>query len=271
MATTKQPVVDTETGEVLDIDQPGDPEDGGFEAGMTEISDIEGLTGDEVAEIEESIETDATVSKAADTIGTRLLSAFIDELSAAGVKRNKDTEFVLERLGRRIRSELRRGYLQIMARDVPAVQATMGKVVMGGDKIQAAINIDKHIDARNRHALADFAGSDVLIVMADDVEEHLADMNELAQEAATIQQELDLGEPTTTAEMLDEVQEQIADADKEIDESRIQRKDGEIVGVAPDPECHICNGRGGWDETVTDENDESHQEWVRCECVELPE
>jgi len=230
----------------------------------------------------------------------------------------------------------------------------MGKVVLGGDKIQGTIVIDKHIDAKNRHALSDFAGNDVLIVMASDIEEHLADMDGLAKEAGSIQTEFDLamGAPVTPESMaiIDEViatqdddipaelihtdddsaervdvwdsaieemsrneqddlayklaldleaapidlediegwsDEQVANyigyargklaerdalsADVEkIDESRIQRKDGVIVGIAPDPDCEICSGNGGWDDSVDVDSDETVDEWVRCECVELP-
>ena len=221
-----------------------------------------------------------------DNVGQRLLSHLIDELTAAGAwarSGETDRKLIVSRCTRRIKAELRTGYAEILGMGVAAVQAELKKVTLEGDKIQGLLVIDRH--TKQLHALADFAGSDVLVILANDVEEHLADMDDMIPIDGQQEMELDPGLHESVVDAgiaaIQEAAEEVpagSQQDEEaaeilfpdVDPSRVLFEDGKAIGLAPDPDCTVCTGEGGWDINVPGIHDEVTQEWVKCDCVALP-
>ncbi len=241
-----------------------------MESAMTDDNDAQSgddpLTDDELAAEEEANEEVAELYNAAPTqvsetawnVGNRLLQAFHDELTAAGVRQSKDTRFALSRFERRIKTEILAGYREILQGGSPGVQATLAKVVFSAGKVQGALEIDKHTD--QTHELADFAGNQVLVILAEDIGQHLADMDATIDELAKLQQELDF-EPAEADIGIGTVTERDPDEAKAIDElfhdgeaeyvttedgsvvdaegevippERLIMEDGKVVGVVPE-------------------------------------
>lgn len=125
------------------------------------------------------------VEQAARDVGARLLSGFKDELniiknpgnpkqSVWGCLSEIQQDELLDRFGRRIEDALVRGYQAILANGFPAVHANLAKVSFGGKAIQGQLEIP--LGSSHRHALADFANQDVLVVLTEDLDEYLASM-----------------------------------------------------------------------------------------------
>jgi len=82
---------------------------------------------------------------------------------------------ILDRYGRRIEAVLRGGYEAILTQNVEAAFAQLKKVVFNDAGIQALLDIPKN--SSRRHALADFQGQQVLVVLTQDLDEYLESMH----------------------------------------------------------------------------------------------
>lgn len=146
-------------------------------------------------EDEEQAAINQVTAKAVDKVGATILSECAQALSAAKVPVNKHTEHIMARLSRVIKAELRNGYMQIMRNDTPMVIAAMGKTTFALDKIQATLEITRSTGRDDRHALSDFVGRDVIVVMPLDVDEYFEGMDAIAKEASELQTDMFAGEP----------------------------------------------------------------------------
>ena len=79
-------------------------------------------------------------------------------------------------------------------------------------------------------------------------------------------------EPEALQEISDQTDEEMAEKKlaPDIDPSRLIYKDGELSAIAPDPDCEMCSGEGGWDAVFVNSEGPDTQEWTRCECIEIP-
>lgn len=125
--------------------------------------------------------------------GQRLLQVFHQELTAAGVKITDDYAPALRRVERMIKLEVLAGFQRIITGGEKAAEATLAKVVFAGDKIEASLEVDRH--TQERHQLADFAGRQVLIVLADDLDEHLEGLGDLIADLSDVQIDLEFSPP----------------------------------------------------------------------------
>jgi hypothetical protein len=127
--------------------------------------------------------TPPEVRTAINNVGQALIKHLIDEFAANkkawDTMAPSDRDILVERVGRRIRHEIRLGYANILAYGQPALTAKLAKVVFGPTNVQGTLTIDTHTPAR--HTLADFVGADVVVVLANDVEELLRDMDDLIE------------------------------------------------------------------------------------------
>lgn len=120
---------------------------------------------------------------AEDLVGKRLLEACVDELKALQDPWSRTSELkqdeAIRRLEKRIGSAVREAFGVITAGDFPAARATLSKVVFTANGVQGTIAIEK--SSHHRHELADYAGAEVVVVMADP-EDWMADMHRVIAE-----------------------------------------------------------------------------------------
>lgn len=144
--------------------------------------------------------TNPVLSEAADEIGKNLLDAMIGELTLIphptmdkqnvwSTRKQADQDATIQRFKSRVRSEVLRFFQHVMANGNPATAATLDKVIFTDKGIQGMLAIDRN--SRERHALADFAGERVVVIMPDDLEQYFESMGEVV--SSDDQAELDLG------------------------------------------------------------------------------
>ncbi len=152
------------------------------------------LTPEEQQELDAIKDTTPTYNFAAENLGQRLMEHLMHELIDAGAwpkMSEQQRRIVTDRVTRRIRHEARMGYQEVMTGGVKACAAHLSKVVFTGDGIQGTLKIDKHTD---RHLLSDFAGMDVLVLLTNEVDDHLEGISDLVADAIEDQQKLPLQE-----------------------------------------------------------------------------
>jgi len=121
-------------------------------------------------------------------VGLNLLQALTDELKLIKDPSNSarslwnslkqdDLDAIISRLTNRIQYEVRTGYCAILAGGVPSATAQLDKVVFSDKGIEGKLIIPRLTD--HRHDLADFAGSQVVIVMADDISGYFENMADI--------------------------------------------------------------------------------------------
>ena len=156
--------------------------------------------------LEDAVEN-PILSDAAEDIGKDLLQALIGELALIpdptvknqnvwSTRKEKDQEQTIHRLKDRVRSIVTKAFGQILAAGNPAAQAKLKDVKFGGEKITAGLEIDVH--CKERHALADFAGKYIAVIMPEDTDEYFETMDEIV--ASKDQQSLALDTGTASDE-----------------------------------------------------------------------
>lgn len=142
------------------------------------------------------------LSETADEVGKNLLEAMIGELTLIphpsianqnvwSTRKQKDQEATIERFRKRIKAEVLRSFEHILADGHPAVRATLEKVVFSDKGIQGTLQIAKH--SGRRHALADFAGSEIAIIMPQSLDAYFESMSEIVGTADQAELDLDAG------------------------------------------------------------------------------
>ena len=140
------------------------------------------------------------LSEAADEIGKNLLQAMIAELTLIphptvanqnvwSTRKEKDQEATIDRFKRLIKAEVLRSFEYILADGAPAVRATLEKAVFSDKGIQGTLQIERH--SGQRHALADFAGSEVAVIMPQSLEAYFDTMSEIVGTADQAKLDLD--------------------------------------------------------------------------------
>lgn len=151
--------------------------------------------------IDDAVEN-PVLSEEADEIGKNLLEAMIGELTLIphpsianqnvwSTRKQKDQEATIERFRKRIKAEVLRSFGRILADGSPAVRATLEKVVFSDKGIQGTLQIEKH--SGQRHALADFAGAEVAIIMPQSLDAYFESMSEIVGTADQAELDLDAG------------------------------------------------------------------------------
>lgn len=142
------------------------------------------------------------LSESADEVGKNLLEAMISELvliphpsianqNVWSTRKQVDQDATITRFKSRVRTEIFRFFQHVMANGNPAATATLDKVIFTDKGIQGTLAIDKN--SRERHALADFAGERVVIIMPDDLEQYFESMGEIVSSDDQAQFDLDTG------------------------------------------------------------------------------
>lgn len=140
------------------------------------------------------------LSEAADEIGKNLLDALIGELTLIphptmdkqnvwSTRKQADQDATIHRFKSRVRDEVLRFFSHVISNGNPATKAELESVKFTGKAITGTLTIEKN--SGERHALADFAGSEVVIIMPDDLEQYFQSMGEIV--SSDDQAELDLG------------------------------------------------------------------------------
>lgn len=140
------------------------------------------------------------LSESADEVGKNLLEAMIGELTLIphpsianqnvwSTRKQSEQDFTITRFKSRIRTEILRFFQHVMADGNPAATATLEKVVFTDKGIQGTLAIDKN--SRERHALADFAGEQVVVIMPDNLEQYFESMGEIVSSDDQAQLDLD--------------------------------------------------------------------------------
>jgi hypothetical protein len=188
-----------------------------------------------------------------DSVGKHLVQFLIHELNliqhpaqGCGVwnamPENMQAE-AMDRMRSRIRSELERGYEKIFAVDTPAVRAELATVTFTAGKVQAKLEIPT--TAQYRHALSDFAGRHVIVVLPNSIDDYLEGMDGMVAEKD--QGELDLDEPAENNE------DDYPLLEEKILGVVVGHIEGAELAKMPDPQCAYCKGSGKLYDIETDE------------------
>lgn len=119
-------------------------------------------------------------------VGEKLLAGFREELTNIknpgnpkqniwGILSEVQQDEILDRTSRRISHHFRLAFEAILAADVPAVHATLAAVTFGAKGIRGSLEIPA--GSAHRHALADFSGKQVLVILTDELDEYLESMS----------------------------------------------------------------------------------------------
>ncbi len=213
------------------------------------------------------------VELAVDAIGARLLKTLVTELnncphptvenqSVWSAMPEHTQAASLDRMGAQIRAALAEGYAIILKNETPAVRCELSEVTFKSGAVIGKLKIPT--TSKHRHELSDFAGYQVIVVMARNLDEYLQDMEDIVAE--TDQGELDLDEKkenlgdaeydvTVHTGMMDDAETLVAieacaqaladDVDASVLEDSIAQEEIPQPGHGfPDPDCHACHGNG---------------------------
>ncbi len=259
---------------------------------------------EEVQQNELQIADNDTVAMASEMVGKALLRHIIDELSGIphptienqsvwSTMREAQQEEIGDRIIRRIKFEVAAGYREILANGLPALSCELKSVKFTGKGIQGTLEISK---SGHAHDLADFAGNQVVIILAQDLEQYFAGMDEIIvhhdqgeleldgqleqleidavaeasgldpdEVARKLQSPSDNSGEELSIRPVDDLPAHLAD----IDPTRIIYLEGQPVELSPDPECEDCSGDGMV--SYADEELETGVGYRTCECTVLPE
>lgn len=124
-----------------------------------------------------------TLDELTNDVGHAVLTVFLDELKWANdpwTKMNAERQdLVLRRAETRIKQAIRKGFAAMVAGEHPTARAVLDKVAFTAKGVQGTLTI---ADPEHRHALADHAGTQVLVVLAT-AERYLERMEEIRGEA----------------------------------------------------------------------------------------
>jgi len=140
------------------------------------------------AAIEAATEAAPNPDIASTNVGVNLMTAFIDELKIISDPSNsarslwnslKEAEIdeIVGRLSTRIQYEVRMGYSAILGGGVPSATAQLDKIIFTDKGIEGKLVIPRYTE--HRHELADFAGCQVVIVMAQDLDGYFEGMRDV--------------------------------------------------------------------------------------------